>query len=182
MPETRPPLDIARLSLTEAAAAIADQRRPPVEQWNPGHCGDSGMRIDREGRWWHEGRPIERDALVRLFASVLRREADGGHVLVTPAEKLSIEVEFAALRVVAMTSEGEGRDGRIALQLNSGEALLVGPEHPLRERDGLPLVEVRGGLEASFERPVYYELAELALAESPPGIWSGGSFFPLGGE
>ncbi|GLR46463.1 DUF1285 domain-containing protein [Sphingomonas astaxanthinifaciens] len=180
MPETNPPIDISRLSLAEIEAAVAAQRRPPVERWNPRHCGHSGMRIDREGRWWHEGRPIERAALVRLFASVLRREEDGSHVLVTPAEKLDIDVDFAALRVVAMTIEGSGEAQRIALQLNTGEALVVGPDHPLTVREELPLVAVRGGLEASFERPVYFELAELALAADPPGVWSGGRFFPLG--
>lgn len=182
MPETRPPLDISRLSLAEIEAAAAAHRRPPVEQWNPSHCGHSGMRIDRDGRWWHEGRPIERAALVRLFASVLRREPDGSHVLVTPAEKLDIEVELAALRVTAMTLEGSGETQRIAVQLNSGEAFVLGPDHPLSEREGLPLVAVRGGLEASFERPVYYELAELALASDPPGVWSDGRFFAMGAE
>ena len=179
MPETRPSIDISRLSLAEIEAAAAAQRRPPVEQWNPPHCGHSGMRIDREGRWWHDGGLIERAALVRLFSTVLRREPDGSHVLVTPAEKLDIDVEFAALRVVAMTVEGDGEAQKIAVQLNSGEVLVLGPDHPLSLRDGLPLVAVRGGLEASFERPVYYELAERALAAEPPGVWSSGLFFPL---
>lgn len=165
--------------MAEIAEALAGRRRPPVDQWNPSHCGHSGMRIDREGRWWHEGRPIARPALVRLFASVLRREADGRHVLVTPAEKLDIDVDFAALRVTALTHEGEGRARLIALQLNDGEALFLGRDHPLGLRNGLPLVLVRGGIEASFERPVYYELAELALANDPPGVWSEGIFFPL---
>ena len=75
MPETRPPLDInAAGGLDALAAVLAGRSRPPVERWNPEHCGDSGMRIDREGRWWHDGRPIVRPALVRLFASILRRE------------------------------------------------------------------------------------------------------------
>ena len=180
MPETHPPLDIAARSLDEIAAAAEARGRPPVERWNPTHCGDSGMRIDREGRWWHDGKRIEREALVRLFASVLRREEDGRHVLVTPVEKLDIAVEFAALRVTAITTEGEGEKRRIALQLNDGGALILGPEHVLSVRDGLPVVAVRAGLEASFERPVYYELAELALEAEPAGVWSEGRFFPLG--
>jgi uncharacterized protein len=181
MPETHPPIDISRRSLAEIEAVAAARRRPPVEQWNPTHCGHSGMRIDREGRWWHDGSLIKRPALVRLFSTVLRREPDGRHVLVTPAEKLDIEVEFAALRVVAMSVEGERQAQKIAVQLNSGEALVLGPDHPLTMRDELPLVAVRSGLEASFERPVYYELAERALASDPPGVWSGGCFFPLSG-
>ena len=137
------------------------------------------MRIDREGRWWHEGRRIEREALVRLFASVLRREPDGRHLLVTPGEKLDIDVELAAFRVLAMTSEGEGTASRIAFQISDGGALILGPDHPVRFVEGLPLVTVRGGIEASFERPVWYELAERALACDPAGVWSSGCFFPF---
>jgi hypothetical protein len=179
MPETRPPLELAGRSLDDIAAAASARTRPPVDRWNPPHCGHSGMRIDREGRWWHDGRRIERDALVRLFASVLRRERDGRHVLVTPAEKLDIDVELAALRVTAMSFEGEGRARRIGFQINNGGALILGADHGLRFFDGLPLVAVRGGVEASLERPVWYELAELALAADPPGVWSAGIFFPF---
>ncbi|UUR09417.1 DUF1285 domain-containing protein [Sphingomonas glaciei] len=179
MPETRPPIELAGRSLDEIAAAAADRRGPPVERWNPSHCGDSGMRIDREGRWFHDGKRIERDALVRLFASVLRREPDGRHVLVTPVEKLDIAVELAALRITAMSLDGDGERQRIAFQVSDGNALILGPGHALRFVDGLPLVTVRGGIEASFERPVWYELAELALAHDPPGLWSAGSFHPF---
>ena len=181
MPETRPPLDInAAGGLDALAAVLAGRSRPPVERWNPEHCGDSGMRIDREGRWWHDGRPIVRPALVRLFASILRREPDGRHVLVTPVEKLDIAVDFAALRVTAMIREGEGDAARIAFQFNDGEAVILGPDQPLAMAEGLPVVTVRGGIQASFERPVYYELAECALTSDPPGVWSGGVFFALG--
>lgn len=185
MPETRPPLEIAGRSLDAVAAALKQRRLPPVEQWNPAHCGDSGMRIARDGSWTHEGRPIDRPAMVRLFSSILRREPDGSHVLVTPVEKLTIEVELAAFVATEMTSEGDGRDRRIAFGLNSGDAVLLGPDHPLRILDEppspVPLILVRNGLEASLSRPLYYELAELAIAEGgdPPGVWSGGAFFPL---
>lgn len=182
MPETRPPIEVHDRSLADIAQAVADRRRPPVQSWNPVHCGHSGMRIDREGRWWHEGRQIEREALVRLFASVLRREADGRHVLVTPVEKLDIDVEFAALRVIAMTREGTGPEQRVACQINDGDAVILGPAHPLCMKDALPVVDVRAGLQASFTRPVYHELAELALGCDPPGIWSEGQFFPMGEE
>lgn len=182
MPERRPPIDVTIASLAEVEAALRDRRRPPVERWNPPHCGHSGMRIDREGRWWHEGRLIEREALVRLFASVLRREADGRHVLVTPAEKLDIDVELAALRVMATSREGEGRTMRVAFQLNDGMAVILGAGHRLFMREEVPLLALDRGLEASLERPVWYEVAELALASDPPGLWSEGHFFPLGGE
>jgi hypothetical protein len=185
MPESRPPIDLKGLSLTELQALIDQRKLPPVECWNPAHCGNSGMRIARDGTWYHEGQAIARPAMVRLFSTVLRREADGTHVLVTPVEKLTIEVEATAFRAIEMESEGDGRQRRIALRLDSGDALIVGEGHPLwveNRPDGpSPRVAVRHGLEAELARPVYYELAEIALAEGcdPPGVWSDGSFFAL---
>ena len=183
MPEKQAPLDIGALSLSEIEAAIRDRRLPPVEQWNPSHCGHSGMRIARDGTWYHEGRAITRPAMTRLFSTVLRREADGSYVLVTPAEKLTIDVELAPFVATGMRVEGSGREQVIAFQLNSGDAVVLGPDHPLRTAEGVPLITVRPGLEASLARPVYYELAELALSyPGRPGIWSRGAFFPLGTE
>ena len=142
------------------------------------------MRIARDGTWYHEGAPIRRPAMVRLFSTVLRREPDGRHMLVTPVEKLEIDVESTAFRAVEMTSEGKADRRTFALKLDSGDALVVGPDHPLRmvEDEGLsPRVAVRHGLEAELTRPVYYELAEIALSEGhePPGVWSSGMYFPL---
>ena len=179
MPETRPPLDVAGMSLPEIVAALAERRLPPVDQWHPTHCGDSGMRIARDGTWFHDGGPIRREAMVRLFSTVLRREADGSHVLVTPVEKLAIEVELAAFVAIAMTAEGDGPERRIAFSLNSGDAVMLGADHGLRMVAGVPLLGVRGGLEASLSRPVYYEIAEMALADGPGGLWSGGVRFAL---
>jgi hypothetical protein len=158
---------------------------PPVDKWHPAHCGDIDIRIARDGTWFHDGAPIRRSAMVRLFATVLRRESDGRHVLVTPVEKLEIDVETTAFRAVELTSEGAGRERRIGFRLDSGDALILGPQHPLTlaetEHGPSPRIAVRHGLEAELSRPVYYELAELALAEGndPPGIWSDGAFFPL---
>jgi hypothetical protein len=124
--------------------------------------------------------------MVRIFSSVLRREADGSHVLVTPAEKLEIEVETTAFRAVEMRSEGEGPGRQIAFRLDSGDALILDAEHPLRiveTKEGpSPRIAVRHGLEAELSRAVYYELVELALAEGsdPAGIWSSNTFFTLG--
>ena len=185
MPESRAPLELQGVSLAELKAMIDERRLPPVDQWNPAHCGHSGMRIARDGTWYHEGSPINRPAMVRLFSTVLRRESDGSHVLVTPVEKLEIEVEATAFRAIAMHSEGEGQDRRIAFNLDSGDAVIAGPEHPLTliqtERGPSPRIAVRHGLEAELSRPVYYEIAELALSEGadPPGVWSEGIFFPL---
>ena len=117
MPESAPPPeDIATLSLAEIARLVGEKRLPPVEEWNPKHCGHSAMRIARDGTWFHEGSPIGRAAMVRLFSTVLRREADGSHVLVTPVEKLTIDVEDAPFVAVEMKSEGVGRDRRIAFR------------------------------------------------------------------
>jgi hypothetical protein len=180
MPETRPPIELKGLSIAELQKLIDARRLPPVDQWDPEACGHSGMRITRDGIWYHDGSPIRRPAMVRLFSTVLRREPDGRHVLVTPLEKLDIEVEETAFRAVALQSEGEGRSRRIAFSLNSGDAVILGPAHPLR-LEPTPRIMVRHGLEAELTRPVYYELAELALAQGgdPPGVWSEGVFFPL---
>lgn len=186
MPESRPPIEAAGLTLAELAKAIdARGSAPPVDRWHPEHCGHSGMRIARDGTWFHDGRPIDRPAMVRLFCTVLRREPDGRHFLVTPVEKLVIDVETTAFRATQMTMSGEARDRRIGLTLDSGDALIVGPDHPIsiiQTSDGpSPRVAVRFGLEAELARPIYYELAEVALAEGhvPPGIWSSGTFFAL---
>ncbi|URD62096.1 DUF1285 domain-containing protein [Sphingomonas sp. KRR8] len=182
MPESLAPIDLAGRSIAEIAADIAGRTPAPVERWHPDHCGDSEMRIARDGRWYHQGTEIRRPALVRQFSRILRREPDGSYVLVTPGEKLTIDVELAAFVATALTSEGEGRNRRVALLLNSGDALILGPHHPLRiTEDGVPLVAVRHRLEALLARPVYYELAEIALTEGadPAGVWSDGIFFPL---
>jgi hypothetical protein len=185
MPESAPPpSDLANLSLAEIAQAVADRRLPPVNQWNPIHCGDSLMRIARDGTWYHDGAPIRRPAMVRLFASLLRREPDGRHVLVTPVEKLDIAVEDAPFVAIEVKSEGEGASRRLAFRLNTDEPVVAGPGHALHISQERPYLTVRPGLEASVARPVYYELANLALGENGAraGLWSDGVFFPLASE
>lgn len=185
MSRSPPVADFTALSLAEIARLAEARKLPPVESWNPDRCGDSAMRIARDGTWFHEGSPIGRPAMVRLFSTILRREPDGGFVLVTPSEKLDIEVEDAPFVAVEVKGEGEGRGRTLAFRLNTGDLVVAGPDHPLRLGDGPdgphPYVGVRDGLEALIARPVYYELAELALAEGgePPGLWSGGAFFAM---
>lgn len=179
------PPDLSAMSLTEVARALAEKRLPPVEKWHPTHCGDSEMRIARDGTWFHQGSPIGRHDMVRLFSTILRREPDGGYVLVTPGEKLDIAVEDAPFVAVEVKGEGEGRDRRLAFRLNTGDLVVAGPDNAIRfeERaDGPhPYLYVRGGLEALIARAVYYELAEIALDEDgdAPGLWSDGVFFPM---
>ena len=173
--------DLADLSMDEVAAFVVAATPAPVEKWHPTHCGDSEMRIARDGTWYHQGSPIGRQAMVRKFATILRREADGGYVLVNPGEKLDIHVEDAPFVAIGMKAEG----GRIAFQLNTGDFVIAGPDHRLRfeaHDDGpRPYVHVRGSLEALVARSVYYELANLAIAgdAQPPGVTSDGVFFAL---
>ena len=180
-----PPPDFTSLSLAEIARLAEENRLPPVESWNPEHCGDSEMRIARDGTWYHQGSPIGRAPMVRLFSTILRREPDGRFVLVTPVEKLDIEVEDAPFTAVEMKAEGEGEAMKLAFRLNTGDLVTAGPEHPLRfeeREDGpRPYLHVRGGLEALIARPVYYELAGIALANdgAPHGVWSNHAFFAL---
>jgi len=181
-----PPLpDLSGLSLADIARMADEQRLPPVDNWHPERCGDSEMRIARDGTWYHQGSPIRRPEMVRLFSSILRREPDGGYVLVTPAEKLDILVEDAPFIAVELKSEGTGRARRLGFRLNTGDVVLAGPDHPLRfetREDGPhPYLAVRSGLDALVVRPVYYELAQMALDEAaiPAGLWSDGRFFPL---
>ena len=185
MPLTNPPPEsIVGLSLDEVSRIVAEGRMPPVEHWHPAHCGDSEMVILADGRWLHQGTQITRAPLVRLFSTILRRETDGGHVLVTPGERLTIAVEDAPFVAVEMTSEAR----RLAFRTNVGDLVVAGPEHRLsiedRGQGAHPYLRVRGGLDALVARPVYYELANLAI-EAPAGpdgaigLWSDRAFFAL---
>lgn len=179
--------DLATLSLADIARLADEKRLPPVEQWNPAHCGDSEMRIARDGTWFHQGSPIGREAMVRLFSTILRREPDGSYVLVTPVEKLDIVVEDAPFVAVELKSEGEGRDRALAFRLNTGDLIAAGPDHELVVRETAdgphPYLHVRSGLEALINRSVYYEMMNMALEEAGErvGLWSHGHFFPLDG-
>lgn len=183
MPSPEPPPDLDRLSLADIAQMVADKRLPPVERWNPAHCGHSAMRIAADGTWFHEGVPIMRPAMVRLFADILRREPDGRHVLVTPGEKLDIDVDDAAFVATEVKSEGAGTARRLAFRLNTGDVVVAGPDHPIvlddHGRGAHPYLSVRGGLDALLARPVFYELAEMAMADDATGVWSNGAFFTL---
>src|SRR5690242_6304730 len=154
MPERRAPIELSDIKLADLEKMIEDRRLPPVDRWEPERCGHSGMRIARDGTWYHQGAPIRRPAMVRLFSTVLRREADGRHFLVTPVEKLEIEVENTAFRAIAMHVEGEGEGQRIGFALDSGDAVILSPDHPLHLRDGAggpsPRNLVRHGLEAEL--------------------------------
>lgn len=188
-----PPLPTAAAghSLADIASLLANRRLPPVDSWNPPYCGPIDMRIARDGTWYYMGSPIGRMAMVKLFASVLRRDADDVYYLVTPVEKLGIVVDDAPFVAVELISEGEGPDRTLAFRLNTDDHVIAGPGHPLRiaiaplTQEPSPYVHVRGRLEALIKRSVFYELVELALQEAGPdartlGLWSGGCWFPFG--
>jgi uncharacterized protein len=150
-------------------------------------CGDIGLRIERDGTWYYQGGPIGRMALVRLFASVLRREEDGRYYLVTPVEKVPITVEALPFVAVEMWPEGEGESQALRFRSNVDDWVTAGPGHSLGFERGaagnfIPFVVVRDGLKARLARSVYYELAALAMegpAAAGHGVWSGGAFFPF---
>lgn len=186
MPLTNPPPDFSALSLSTLAEWAGNDRLPPVADWHPAHEAMIDIVIRADGRWFHEGGEITRPAMVRLFSRILRREADGSHVLVTPAEKLAITVEDAAFVAVEMKREREGADQRLGFRLNSGDVVMAGADHPLVLRDGpagrLPYLHVRtagaGVLESRLARPVYYELA--MLADEAGQVVSDGIAFAIG--
>lgn len=168
------------------AEAAAGRGLPPVERWNPAHCGKIPMRIARDGSWHYMGTPILRPALVRLFSTILRREPDGSHVLVTPVEKAEIVVDDAPFVAVRVDAAGAGRDQQLTFLTNVGDTVAAGEGHGIVTRDGgdgpRPYLHVRRGLDALIARAVFYELADLAVAgeNGAMGVWSGGVFFPLG--
>lgn len=170
--------------------AAAGRKLPPVEKWNPAHCGDIDIRIARDGTWFHEGSPIGRKELVRLFSTILRKDPDGFH-LVTPAEKMRIKVEDAPFIAVLMEVEGRDRDQKLVFTTNVGDEVVANADNPIRVEtnpetgEPAPYVHVRRGLEARLARPVFYQLADLAVPGEGAqagvlGVWSGGIFFPLG--
>ncbi len=180
----KPGFDLSEL--IRSAKASGDGVRP-VERWNPEYCGTMDMIIKADGTWWHEGSRITREPLVKLFASILRKDEDGETYLVTPVEKISITVEKAHFLAVRVDVQGEGEDQRVFFSTQLGDVIEAGLDKPIRvetDPDTLeptPFVSVRGRLEALLTRPVFYELVEHAvIREGQLGIWASGEFFPLG--
>ncbi len=167
--------------------AAAGRGLPPVEKWHPAHCGSIDIRIARDGTWFHEGTPVGRKELVRLFSTILRKDPDG-YVLVTPGEKMTIRVDDVPFLAVLMDVEGEGRDQVLRFTTNVGDETVAGADNPIRvvtdpvTEEPAPYVHVRKGLEARIARNVFYQMADLAVpgAGDQLGVWSGGVFFPLG--
>ena len=179
------------------AAASGDREQAPAREQAPWrHASaqtsrDIDMRIARDGTWYYHGSPIGRKPLVRLFSRVLRREGDGQYYLVTPVEKCRVEVDDAPFVAVEVTVTGEAQDRSLTFRTNVDDQVTADAEHPIRlchdpvTGEIRPYVMVRGGLEALVARSVYYELVDIGVEERVGadylfGVWSQGTFFPLG--
>ncbi len=170
---------------------IEGQKHPPVHLWNPEFCGDLDMRIARDGTWFYLGSPIGRKPLVKLFSGVIRYDEDGKYYLVTPVEKIGITVDDAPFVAVEMFVEGEGRERVISFRTNVDDFVIMDADHPFRleidpeTKEPSPYVRVRANLDALINRPVFYDLVNLAAEENIEGearfgFWSSGQFFELG--
>ncbi|UXN59437.1 DUF1285 domain-containing protein [Phyllobacterium zundukense] len=184
------PRDTAGLEALVSRAAAPSKGLPPVDKWNPDFCGDLDMEIKADGTWFYMGTPIGRPALVRLFSTVLRKDADGRTYLVTPVEKVGIRVEDAPFLAVELDVAGEGDAQVMTLRTNVGDVVEVGTINPLRfvidkVNGGLkPYLLVRGRLEALLARPVMYELVsrgeEIVIDGKPMfAVRSKGSVYPI---
>ena len=187
------------LRVTGAAGGIAEAAgraskggaSAPVHLWDPPFCGDMDLTIRADGTWMHEGTPIGRPGLVRLFANVLKREGDA-YFLVTPVEKLGITVEDVPFRALDVDAADGADGGALTFTTDMGERVTAGPDHPLRmaetEAGPIPYLHVRGPadapLEARVDRKTFYRLMELgeqreADGEEWFGLASGGAFFKV---
>ena len=175
-------------NLLRAAGATPGAR--PVESWDPPYCGDIGLAILADGSWEYQGSLIARLAMVKLFASILRKDADGRTYVVTPAEKVDCKVADAHFLAVELAVSGSGASQVLAFRTNVDDVVAADAEHPLRfaaqsETGGLkPYLRVRGRLEALVTRAIYFDLVELAVPQDESGdgeigVWSGGIWWPL---
>ncbi len=177
--------DLSSLSLAQIVELAASRKLPPVDSWNPERSSNSEMRIARDGRWYHQGGEITRPAMIRAFSSLLQCDAHGQHWLVTPQERLSITVDDAPLLAVAMQVSGRGKEQILSFRLNSDDLIIAGTDHPITMRaddDGArPYLLARGRIWAKLVRSVYYELAELVLANEDDShlIYSNDAHFSL---
>ena len=181
-PETAGPLE-------KLVRAVADEKLPPVDAWQPTVQKDMGLRISRDGAWHYLGSPIVRPSLVRLLSRVMKREGED-FFLVSPVEKLRIAVEDAPFLAVELECSGESQSQRLIFRTNVDDVVIAGKAHPIWVNEDplsgepAPYIEVRDGLWALINRSVYYELAERVIPSpnSPGqlGVFSEGCFFELG--
>ena len=175
--------------LAAVIKTAAKKGPPPVHLWDPPFCGDLDIRIGRSGQWFYLGSPIGRMPLVKLFASVIRKDGDD-YFLVTPVEKIGITVDDAPFVAVDFEATGEGAEQVLTFTTNVDDVAVAGPDHPIRvERDPetgepSPYVLIRRNLEALIDRKSYYRLVDIGAVEEAEGarmfgLWSSGTFFPI---
>lgn len=178
-----------RLETISRAIQTSGKGIPPVHLWNPPDCGDIDMRIAADGTWYYNKTPITRPAMVRLFASILKREGER-YFLVTPVEKCGIAVDDAPFVAVGVSTESSPAGPALRFRINAADDVVCGPEHRLRfERQpghgGLkPYLHVRRDLWALVTRPTYYDLVDLGEereVDAVPwyGVMSQGEFFAM---
>ena len=189
--DSKPTFDMSQL--IEAAkhqASGSDER--PVDKWNPDYCGEMDMVIKSDGSWWHDKTMITRKPLVKLFASILRKDEDGVTYLVTPVEKIAIRVDKAHFLATELhVDEDDDGQRRFVFTTNMDEVVELSQDRPLmvstdpKTLEPTPLLRVRGRLDALLSRSVFYQLLEYATERSIPegqqlGVESSGEFYPLG--
>lgn len=191
MTDSEKPLTEMPAGLQALMARAGKQKTaPPVEMWNPPFCGDLDMRIAADGTWFYLASPIGRQALVKLFASVLRKDDDGKTYLVTPVEKIGITVDDAHFQAVEMVRTDEVGKAALTFRTNIGDLVMVDADHPFRFEleegtEGLKAyIRVRGNLEARLSRALMYDLIDLAsegVGENIGqfGVESSGLFFAI---
>ncbi len=176
-------------NLAASAKKAGGKGLPPVHLWDPPFCGDLDMRISRSGMWYYLGTPIGRQPLIKLFSSIIRKDGDK-YYLVTPAEKVGIQVDDAPFVAVDFETEGSGRSQSVIFTTNVDEKVTASGEKPIRvEREPetgevSPYVLVRSNLEALIDRKSFYRIVDICThehhgGESWFGLWSGGTFFPF---
>jgi hypothetical protein len=164
--------------------------KPPLDQWHPELSGDIDIVVNRKGEWLYEGKPMAREAIVRLFSNILRREQDGHYYLVSPVEKWRIQVEDTPLMAHSLKVEGQGDKQALSVTTSVGEVIQIDEAHPLsvgtypETGEPRPVILLPHGLEARLVTSAYYDLAELIVAdepdpEAPMGVWSHGNFYQI---
>jgi hypothetical protein len=185
----KPHLDMEKL--LESIPDSGERSYPPVHLWNPDHVGTIDIRIAADGTWYHEGDPIRRQSLVNLFSTVLRKDDDGRHYLVTPVERLEIVVDVAPLFVSDMYVENAGPDQTVTFRTHTDDIARLDADHPLQvcvdpgSGEPTPLVDIRSGLKGLLARSVFYDLVDLAEerevdGNAVQGICSAGQFHIIG--
>ena len=175
--------------LAGAVKTASHKGHPPVHLWNPAYCGEIEMRIAADGTWFYQGTPIGRSALVKLFASILKREGEK-YFLVTPVEKCGIVVDDVPFMAVELRIDGAGSGRHLWFRTNVDDWVECGPDHPLRfepeaRSGGLkPYLHVRRNLWAKVTRALFYDLVDLGEERAVAGtlmfgVASAGEFYPM---